>query len=452
MKGLLLSASLACCCCNAFAQNTIDNYTTSTNTFTEIGNSAHGLNMVQDLDFVPGRPNEMWVLNKETYGGSVVIYFNPGQPNQTQQFRRDSHNEHFMAKAVALVFGDNNYFVTAQEIKSTADASSTFMGPALWSSDTAIFARLHQNDWVQGELLGSHIDMLHQSPYGMGAAHDHDNVYWYFDGHNGNICKYDFAIPHGVGEDDHSDGIIHRYTGVTVKRKANQPSHMVVDKKNSWLYYIDGGNNKVMRMKTTSGTVGADLQVPATSGEPLAEYKEVTGATVETIASSGLTAPVGIDYRKDRLLVSDYSTGNINIYNVAVTPATLVGTIITGGPGVMGVRIDDNNKIWYVNSMTKKVFRIDNANVLSVDNAVAKDLKFAVYPNPASNVLNISLDDMNGGEKATIMIYDMAGKQVYANTKGEKLNTINTSAWAKGIYSVMLSYNGAATVTKVTVQ
>lgn len=405
-----------------------------------------------DLDFVPKRPNELWVLNRETNGGSVVIYFNPGQPNQTQQFRRDSHNEHFMARAVALVFGDNDYFVTAQDIKNTASPESTFMGPALWSSDTSIFARLHQSDWDPNGLLGSHIDMLHQSPYGMGAAHDHDNVYWYFDGHNKNICKYDFATPHGVGEDDHSDGIVHRYTDVTVTRRANMPSHMALDKQNNWLYIVDGGGSRVIRMKTNTGNIVGDLQVPSSGAEPLGEYKEVTGATVEVIASSGLSTPAGIAYRKDRLLVGNNATGNINVYNVAVTPAQLVGTISTGGPGLTGIRIDNNNKIWYVNSTTKKLHRIDNPNVLSVDEAVLPELQFAIYPNPATDVLNISLDDMKAGEQATIMVYDMAGKQVYNNKSSQKINTINTTAWAKGIYSFMLSYNGNATAARVVIQ
>jgi hypothetical protein len=343
-------------CCSCFAQSELDKYASGPNTFVEIGNTSHSLTAPHDLDYVPGRPNEWWILNKEANGASVVLFFNPGKPNQSNQFRRDSHNDHFMARSVAIAMGENNEFASAQEIKNTASASSTFMGPALWSSDTSVFARINQNNWVTGQPLGSHLDMLHQSPFGMGVAYDNARVYWYFDGHNGNICKYDFSMPHVIGGDDHSNGIIHRYTDVTVTRKPNVPSHMVMDKANNWLYYVDGGTNRVMRMKTNSGTIGANLTVPSTAGEPLAEYKAVTGATVEVVVSSGLTSPCGIDYRNGRLIVSDNTTGNIHIYNVSGTmPATSVGTLITGGPGVMGVRIDNDNKIWYVNNTTKKI-------------------------------------------------------------------------------------------------
>lgn len=448
-KTVLVAAAVVCGCC-AYAQNTIDKYTNSTNTFVEVGNNTHGISNPQDLDFVPGRPNELWVLNKETGGGSVVLFFNPGKSNQFHQFRRDSHNEHFMARATAIAFGANDYFGTAQEIQSTAGPTATFMGPALWNSDTSIFARQHQNNWVPGQLLGSHIDMLHQSPFGMGIAHDNANVYWYFDGYNNNICKYDFAAPHGVGEDDHSDGRIHRYTDVTVTRKPNVPSHMVVDKQNNWLYYADGGTGRVLRLKTTSGTVGSNLTVPASGAEPLAEYKAVTGATVEVMVT-GLTSPSGVDYRNDRLFVSDHSTGNIHIYNTTTTPATLVGTIITGGPGVMGVRVTWDNKIWYVNATTNKLMRVENPNVMSVEGTTTKNIDFSVYPNPAHGNLNIRLDEMNGGQ-ALIRIFDMSGRQVYSNAATTALTTVNTTGWAAGMYNVIVSYNNGTATSKVMVQ
>lgn len=451
MRKLILLAAACCCAAGTQAQNQLDNYFDGNTRFIEVGNQSHGLSAPHDLDYVPGRWNEWWVLNRETNGGSVVIYYGAGLSGQTQQFRRDSHNSHFMARAVAIAFGDNHYFVTAQDIKNTASASSTFMGPALWSSDTAIFARQHQNDWEPGELLGSHIDMLHQSPYGMGVAHDHDNVYWYFDGYNGNICKYDFATPHGVGEDDHSDGIIHRYTDVTVKRKAGMPSHMALDKANNWLYIIDGGNNRIIRMKTNSGTVGADLTVPASGGEPLAEYKEVTGATVEVLPISNLTTPCGIDYRNNRLIISDNATGNIHIYKTDDASMPQAGVLITGAPGVMGVRVDNDNKIWYVNKNTKQFMHAYNGAVLSVP-SVANEIKYNIYPNPATSVLNVSLHDLSNGGAAKIVVVDIAGKVIYATTTSSVQNTINTSAWAKGMYMVGINHNGTTVTEKVIVQ
>lgn len=445
----LLVAAI-CCGPVIYAQNPIDYYATSPNTYTEIANETHGLSAPHDLDYVPGRPDEWWVLNKETNGGSMVLLFNAGMPAQTHQFRRDSHNEHFMARAVAMAFGDHDYFVTAQEIKNTASPSSTFMGPALWSSDTSIFARMHQNDWLPGELLGSHIDMLHQSPFGMGVAFDNGTTYWYFDGFNGNICKYDFAVPHGVGEDDHSDGRIHRYTDVKVTREPNIPSHLALDKSGNRLFIVDGGTKRVLLMHTATGSIAGDLDVVATGAEPLAEYKEVTGATQEVMVSSGLSSPCGIDYARDRIIVSDYATGNIHIYDVSVSPARSVGTIITGGPGVMGVRIDNRNRIWYVNRTTKKLYRIDNPNVLSLpDNALVSGVDFHIYPNPASD--RVYIDIARSGNTG-IRVFDLTGRLIQESEAVSGRTTLDVSGWAKGIYQVVLSAEGKTATARFSVQ
>ena len=449
-KILLGGACLLSCCSTALAQNQLDKYLTGTNTFTVVGSATQNLTAPHDLDFVPSRPNEWWVLNKEANGASVVIFYNAGKPNQSHQLRRDSHNDHFMARSVAISMGDNDRFGSAQEIKNTAAPTSTFMGPALWSSDTSIFARIYQNNWVTGQPLGSHIDMLHQSPFGMGIAHDNANVYWYFDGYNGNICKYDFSTPHGIGEDDHSDGKIYRYSSVSVTRKPNVPSHLALDKPNKWLYIVDGGGNRILRLKTDNGSAGSNLTVPSTSNEPLAEYKEWTGATMEVLVTTGLTAPSGIDVKNGRMIVSDNATGEIYLYNVSTMPVQLLGKINTGSPGVMGVRIDNANKIWFVNNTTRQLVRIDNP-ALAVP-GLTQQISFSIYPNPATTSLAINIEDLKGSDVTNIRVSDMLGRVLYRGVSDGRETIINTSTWAKGLYSISLMRNGAAANTQVLIQ
>ena len=86
------------------------------------------------------------------------------------------------------------------------------MGPALWPSSLDHFAVENQNN--EDGLLGSHIDMLHESPYGVGIAHDYDNVYWYNDGYYGELVRYDFMMDHDTGGHDHSDGVVQRYSEI----------------------------------------------------------------------------------------------------------------------------------------------------------------------------------------------------------------------------------------------
>jgi hypothetical protein len=449
-KALFLLLQLYACSA-VFAQSELDKYIAGPNTFTVVGNASNNLTSPHDLDFVPGRPGEWWVLNKESGGGSVVIFFDAGKSTQFSQFRRDSHNDHFMANAVAIAMGDNGNFCSAQEIKNTASASSTFMGPALWSSDTSIFARINQNNWVSGQPLGSHLDMLHQSPYGMGVAHDNGNVYWYFDGYNGNICRYEFSTPHEIGGDDHSDGKIYRYTGVTVTRKPNIPSHLALDKQNDWLYVVDGGSGKIFRLKTTSGVKGSNLTVPSTSGEPLGAYESVINATTENMVSPGLSSPCGIDYRSGRIVVSDNADGKIYIYDVTTVPATLKGSVNTGAAGVMGVRIDDNNHIWFVNKTTKELVRIDNPNVLGIKETAANVLSFSVFPNPANTTLSVKIDNPSK-ELRSIRITDMTGRVLYSSSTNGSFQSVDVSAYAKGLYLIVVSGNDGTTAQKITIQ
>lgn len=343
---------------NFQAQNFIDRYLSNPVVFTTIASSVQGVNAPTDLDFRPGS-NELWVSNRgDGNGSSMVIVYNAGKTNQSSQFRKDSHSSHFMVFGSSFAFSDIGQWAGVSEIKNTSDPSSTFMGPALWSADTSIFARVFQSNWQSGFPLGSHLSMLHQSPFSMGIAHDTLRAYWVFDGWNGNLCKYDFTAGHGPGYEDHSDGKIFRYTDVSLTRVPNIPSHLVLDKTSKWLYIVNGGPKQLLRVNTSTGTLGAFLNVPPTAGELLTVYRSVTGATKQTLATY-TSQPCGIDVANNRLVVGDYDTGEIRIYNTAVATPTLMGVLATGQPGLTGLRIGSDGKIWFVNMLQNNVVRID---------------------------------------------------------------------------------------------
>lgn len=209
MKHYLLVGLLACVGMNAHGQQVIDRYLSDPLTYTNIVTSADQVSLPRDLDFKPNS-NELWVMNKGTAssGGSMVIVRNAGLPGQTDVYKKDTHSSHFMIQASAMAFSPNGEWAAVSEVQNTASASSTFMGPALWNADPNIFATVFQNNWVSGLPLGSHIDMLHQSPFAMGIAADSAKVYWVMDGHFGNIVRYDFVQDHGPGYDDHGAGKI----------------------------------------------------------------------------------------------------------------------------------------------------------------------------------------------------------------------------------------------------
>ncbi|MBP7407559.1 MAG: hypothetical protein KA941_02255 [Flavobacteriales bacterium] len=359
MKQLFTIVIASACCSGAFAQAAIDRYLTDPLTYTTIVTATDQVSNPRDLDFKP-KTNELWVMLRGTgAGGAMVIVSNAGLPNQTDVYKKDTHSGHFMIQASAMAFSDNGEFAAVSEVQNTASPTSTFMGPALWDADPNIFATVFQNNWVSGFPLGSHIDMLHQSPFAMGIAADSAKVYWVMDGHFGNIVRYDFVQDHGPGYDYHGAGKIWRYTDVPVTRVANIPSHMVLDRESGWLYYIDGVSKQIRRMDVHSGTETGNLTVPPTSNEPLAGYKRVEGATVQVV-DTWTTQPCGMDYFEGRLIVSDHTTGEIRVYDVTDTP-TQIGTISTGMTGIMGVKVGPDGRIWYVHNTGNQVVRIDPA-------------------------------------------------------------------------------------------
>ena len=336
----------------------LDRYLSDPLTYTNIVTSTDQVSQPRDLDFKPNS-NELWVMNRgSSNGGSMVIVHNAGTPGQTDVYKKDTHSSHFMIQASAMAFSENGEWGAVSEVQNTSSPNSTFMGPGLWSADPNIFATVFQNNWVSGLPLGSHVDMLHQSPFAMGIASDSAKVYWVMDGHFGNIVRYDFVEDHGPGYDDHGAGKIWRYTDVPVTRVANIPSHMAIDHENRWLYYIDGVSKQIRRLNMNTGTETGNLTVPATSNEPLAAYKKVEGATVEVVDTWTSGQPCGMDYTDGRLIVSDNTTGDIKLYDVSGVPV-LLGTIATGQPGIMGLEIGPDARIWFANYTGNKVVRID---------------------------------------------------------------------------------------------
>jgi len=342
----------------AFSQNYLDRYLTDTLTYVIVGDASNLLNAPRDLDVKPNT-NEVWVGNYGAMqGANFIIFYNAGLPTQSSEYRKDTHSSHFDCYTSAFSFSGQGEFATIGEVQNM-NPGSTFMGPSLWSLDTNIFARVFQNNWVNGLPLGSHLDMLHQSPYGMGIAHDTARAYWVFDGFNGNLCRYDFVMGHGPGYEDHSAGIIRRYTDVSVTRVVGVPSHMCVDTASDWLYFIDGGPKKLKRLNKTTGTVTGTLTPPSSAPEALAGYYDVQGATVEVIDSFA-TQPCGLEIYNGRLLVGDYTNGNIYMYDISGATPVFMDTLVTAQAGMMGIKIGPDGNIWFVNKTANTLVRIES--------------------------------------------------------------------------------------------
>ncbi len=342
-----------------------------------IADSSDALADPRDLEFHPGRDNELWIANRAT--DSITIVQNTGLENQTSQNRQDSHRNHFLEEVSAIAFGAYHsefdwQWGSAQETRNTYCGQGTpnnFMGPTLWPSSLSHFAMEHQND----NLLGSHIDMNHESPDGMGIAHDSGNAYWYNDGYYGELVYYDFQIDHDTGQDDHSDGIVHRYSDIQLSRSNGIPGHMILDKDSGILYIADTGANRILWVNTDDTTYNTqNIMNDPSRLEPLEEYSRITDIEWGVLAT-GLSRPSGIALDGDRLFVSLNGNGRIIAYDLAMNgkSASEADSVQTSAISIMGLEIGPNGHLYYVDNGRDEVIRMDPYSDLDTDGVIDEE-------------------------------------------------------------------------------
>ena len=382
------------------------------------GIESDGLFKPRDLDFhtLPGRINELWVINENSasfdpnFGGSTVTYYNAGSNEQWVDYRKDSYSGHFMHTASAISFSDNGGFANTLDVQdANGNPNGYFSGCTLWDSDTSIYARVNQN----GPLLGSHWDMIHQSPFSVGIAAESENIYWLFDGYHSTIVKYDFQEPHPDhehGGEDHTDAIVYRYDEIIVNRVSGLSSHMVLDKDNEHLYVCDTGNQKIVRVNTDAGEISYNLNP---YGENLQGYYSMAGAQYQTIIDSGLTLPTGIDIYENYLIVSDYSNGDIIFYdldNLGINQE-LKRLHTNRENDVMSIKVGPDGTIWYVGTNTNKLIQIIppvDGDLSGDNNLTLSDMVLILSYIVGSNLLDSEFEiiaDINSDSQ--IDIYDL---------------------------------------------
>jgi sugar lactone lactonase YvrE len=270
-----------------------------------------------------------------------------------------------MEEVSSIAMGAPGFMATCQESRNTYNDQAPpndFMGPALWSTDRAVFGESNpeaieylSNLYGFYTDLGSHLDMLHQTPLCMGIAWEDDNVFWTFDGLTGSISRQDFKEDHGPGWDDHSDGEILRYVEGDVLREPDVPSHLVYDDASGLLYVADTGNGRIAVLDTTTGTPGADLP----RIEPYPVHRRMDGAEIRTLvdgADGHLVRPSGLALHDDHLFVSDNATGRISAYSL---DGELLDWIDAGAQteGLMGIEFGPDGGLYWIDAVAARVTR-----------------------------------------------------------------------------------------------
>ena len=322
------------------------------------------LNHPQDLAFNPDVPDELWVVNRGNH--SVTIVDNPDSDSAESEKIVDPYAIHFMANVSSIAFGKPGHFATCQDSRNTFDGLSDgdeFMGPTLWPSDRSIFGESNPKavEYLTALYgmytdLGSHLDMLHESPNCMGVAWEKKNQYWVFDGFHNSINFNNFHADHGLGYDDHDDGVIERWVEGEVKRKRGVVSHLVFDDRTSLLYIADTGNNRIKVLDTTTGSKCDALP----SAEPAVEHHAWCDAELTTLVDGdelGMSAPAGIELVEDMLYVTDNGTSRIHRFDLEGNQLDWAETGLPEG-SLAGITAKSTTDLWLVDQEGDQVLRL----------------------------------------------------------------------------------------------
>ena len=139
---------------------------------------------------------------------------------------------------------------------------------------------------------------------------------------------------------------------------------------------------------------------------------------------------------------------------MSVAPATQ-GTIAANGSAQANVtfniehpELSYSGKLYLYSNDLNNELNILNVTVVVTDGVDENEaIRISIFPNPATDVLNIASESINRVE-----IFNMAGQRVWDGQYSENEITIATGNWAPGAYMVKVTANGTAKVEKIIVR
>lgn len=109
-------------------------------------------------------------------------------------------------------------------------------------------------------------------------------------------------------------------------------------------------------------------------------------------------------------------------------------------------------KLYYCNLLVQEAtltyFNIvfEPINAVGINEKNNQNKSFTIVPNPANKAFKLNLPS---SASAHISIYNLSGQKIYTNTQYYSKQSINSSTWPKGIYSIIINQNGDSFAQKL---
>ncbi len=230
---------------------------------------------------------------------------------------------------------------------------------------------------------------------------------------------------------------------------------------------MTGINGVNMASSTSVLSPGGDTgKGVATFGEALLDAYSLKG-TIKMQISGNTTA--GVDYDKivfpgksDVIDIteatldvtgiytptSDVTVDILTTYIDPVDPlSTNSGALLNGGPFANVIGLTSGWIVKYVDIIGGKVQLSFDPNLSTSDNAFSK-FKFNYYPNPTSNLVNLSAEK----NISKVELYTITGQKVQSNTVNASQKQLNISNLQRGVYLMEVSIDNAKKTFKIVKQ
>ena len=170
-----------------------------------------------------------------------------------------------------------------------------------------------------------------------------------------------------------------------------------------------------------------DVEVSTNCGQTWTNIYSKTGPQLSNAGGTYVTGaftPVAANWRVEYVNIANFASANNALFKFKATS-------------------DYGNNIY-----------VDNINIGTASIEALTETSFNVYPNPASDLVNISFEGENTDYSISLM--DIQGRVIssreIANASGEQVVSFSTENVAKGSYIVTVTSNGATTTKNVVIK